>query len=96
MIKNYSPEPGLRSLSRKITSLCEHLALQYIKNQKISLTNENLIHYLGDTRESANKVEPGVSLGLGWSALGGSVMTIEAQKNEGKGLKLTGSLGSVM
>ena len=41
--------------------------------------------------------QPGVAVGLAWTAVGGEVLLVEANKMEGDGeLVLTGHLGDVM
>lgn len=42
-------------------------------------------------------VQPGVAIGLAWTAVGGEIMFVEASKMGGSGLlTLTGQLGDVM
>ena len=51
--------------------------------------------YSHDVRERLTR--PGVAVGLAWTAVGGEIMFIEANKMEGSGeLTLTGQLGDVM
>lgn len=41
--------------------------------------------------------QPGVAVGLAWTAVGGDILFIEASTSKGKGkLQLTGNLGDVM
>ena len=41
--------------------------------------------------------QPGVAVGLAWTAMGGEIMYVEATRMEGDGkLTLTGQLGDVM
>jgi len=41
--------------------------------------------------------QPGVAVGLAWTAMGGEIMYVEATRMEGDGkLVLTGQLGNVM
>lgn len=41
--------------------------------------------------------QPGVAIGLAWTALGGEIMFVEATRMDGEGkLMLTGQLGDVM
>jgi len=70
--------------------------LEYIQKEEFNLDKQKLVQILGDYSTNKIYTDIGVSLGLGYSGLGGKVMMIETQKNEGKGLKITGSLGDVM
>ncbi|MBN1899157.1 MAG: endopeptidase La, partial [Spirochaetes bacterium] len=61
----------------------------------------NLHQFLGPSRffsEVAERVTtPGIATGLAWTAVGGTILFIEATKMKGKpGLKLTGQLGDIM
>ena len=64
--------------------------------------NPEIIHeYLGPIKFHSEVAErasqPGVVVGLAWTAFGGDILFIEATKMPGKGiLKLTGKLGDVM
>lgn len=41
--------------------------------------------------------QPGVAIGLAWTAMGGEIMFVEASRMPGKGtITLTGQLGDVM
>ena len=46
---------------------------------------------------SERLAQPGVAVGLAWTAMGGEIMFVEALRMEGEGkLTLTGQLGDVM
>jgi len=71
------------------------------QKQRVRLTPSRLSTYLGPIRYHQELVErvdqPGIALGLAWTATGGDILFIEATRMPGKhGLKLTGSLGEVM
>ena len=51
--------------------------------------------YESETSERLS--QPGVAIGLAWTAMGGEIMFVEATRMQGKGeVTLTGQLGDVM
>ncbi|MFC1482017.1 endopeptidase La [Candidatus Neomarinimicrobiota bacterium] len=69
--------------------------------EKVVINQDKVISYLGpqkfhsDVAERVN--EPGIVVGLAWTAAGGDILFIEASRMPGKGqLTLTGQLGDVM
>lgn len=103
IIHGYTKESGVRSLERKIASLCRKCALEMSENGKksVSVTKNNLTKYLDEplyfVNAASNTGEIGVVTGLAWTAVGGDTLTIEVNVMEGKGsLELTGSLGDIM
>ena len=103
VIQNYTRESGVRSLKQKIASLCRGVAKEIVFNEKdlVRISEKNLKDFLGVERfeqEEYKKVdEPGVSIGLAWSRVGGKILFIEAMLTPGHGkLSMTGQLGSVM
>ena len=50
-----------------------------------------------ESETSERLSQPGVAVGLAWTAMGGEIMFVEATKMQGKGkVTLTGQLGDVM
>ena len=107
IIRHYTMESGVRSLQRQIASICRKIAKKIVlegkteENKKIKITSGNLKKYLGKERfvePSPNDfLDVGVSNGLAWSELGGSILPIEIVLYSGKGnIILTGKLGDVM
>lgn len=103
LINGYTKESGVRSLERKIASLCRKCVLEISESGKksVTITKEALIKYLGEPKYDFDKVsdagEIGVVTGLAWTQVGGDTLTIEANVMEGSGkIELTGSLGDVM
>jgi len=104
LIEEYTREPGVRNLRRKLASLMRKTARQLLENdsqEKVSITLKNLGKYADKKVFEISPVEEepqvGVVSGLAWTAVGGDVLTIEAIRIKGKGLiQLTGSLGDVM
>ncbi len=70
-------------------------------NINFSVTNDNLNSLLGDDLIPEGDVKdstvPGISVGLAWTQVGGTVLPIEITLSKGKGkIILTGQLGDVM
>ena len=104
LIEEYTREPGVRNLRRKLAALMRKSARQLLENrevEKVSITLKNLDKFADKKVFEISPVEDlpqvGVVNGLAWTAVGGDVLTIEAIRIKGKGLmQLTGSLGDVM
>ncbi len=104
LIDEYTREPGVRNLRRKIAEIIRKAAKEILENPEITtvkITNKNLSKYAGkkvfEYMAIPNKPEIGVVNGLAWTSVGGDVLTIEVVKIKGKGqIQLTGSLGDVM
>jgi len=104
LIDEYTREPGVRNLRRKLAMIARKVAKEILENpdtKSIKITYKNLHKYAGkkvfEYSPVANKPEVGVVNGLAWTSVGGDVLTIEVIKIRGKGLiQLTGSLGDVM
>ena len=103
IIRDYTAESGVRSLSREIGSVMRHVAKRIAMNEVIqmSIKPDDLHTILGPTKYSTDSYteqqEPGVAVGLAWTSVGGEILFIEASLNKGGGrLQLTGNLGEVM
>jgi ATP-dependent Lon protease len=103
IIRDYTREAGLRDLERQLATVHRKIARTVVegKTARSRITEKSLKKYLGAPRfrrELAERVDqPGVVIGLAWTATGGDILFIEAARMPGKyALKLTGSLGSVM
>jgi ATP-dependent Lon protease len=104
LIDEYTREPGVRGLRRKIAGLMRKVALKLLVEDSLSLVKikvKDLPEYADKKVFEVSVIdeEPliGVVNGLAWTAVGGDVLKIEAIKLKGKGtVKLTGSLGDVM
>lgn len=103
IINLHTRESGVRSLERKIASVCRKIAMEIAldPNKKIKITQQNIEKYLGIPRfkyeEKAKKAQIGVVMGLAWTAFGGDTLPIEVVPMPGTGkLELTGQLGDVM
>ena len=104
LIEEYTREPGVRNLRRKLAALMRKSARQLLEDKtltRVSITLKNLDKYAEKKVFEISPVEEspqvGVVNGLAWTAVGGDVLTVEAIKIKGKGMmQLTGSLGDVM
>jgi len=102
-IRDYTREAGVRELERQLATLHRKVARKVVEgsNGKVRITPRRVAEYLGPPRffqELAERADqPGVVIGLAWTAAGGDILFVEATRMEGAGgLKLTGSLGEVM
>ena len=103
LVESYTREAGVRNLERQLANVCRKVAreITHGKVKSINITPEKVYEYLGPIKfisEIAERTQqPGVVIGLAWTAFGGDILFIEATKMPGKGvLKLTGKLGDVM
>lgn len=105
IIRYYTREAGVRGLERELAKICrkvvKELALEEVQAEGLSISNDNIEHYLGVQKHSFGRAEEqdqvGQVTGLAWTQVGGDILTIEAAIVPGKGRQvLTGSLGDVM
>src|ERR1700674_5774037 len=105
-LRHYTHEAGGRSLERKISNISRKMARKVVTegpkaDVKAEIVPANVNDYLGVLKyrefwlEKQNEI--GLTTGLAWTEVGGTVLTTEATLMEGKGrLTLTGKLGDVM
>jgi ATP-dependent Lon protease len=104
IIRHYTHEAGVRSLEREIQNISRKMARKVV-TEGAAVTSEvtpaNATDFLGVLKfrefwlEKHNEI--GLTTGLAWTEVGGSVLATEATLMEGKGrLTLTGKLGDVM
>ena len=103
IIRDYTREAGVRNLEREIATLCRRTARRIVEGRakSIMVTAKDLKNFLGPSEffhdMAERTTEPGVAIGLAWTATGGDILFVEATQMSGKGnLILTGSLGDVM
>jgi ATP-dependent Lon protease len=104
IIRHYTHEAGVRSLEREIQNVSRKMARKVVTEGAAvtaEITPANANDFLGVLKyrefwlEKHNEV--GLTTGLAWTEVGGSVLVTEATFMEGKGrLTLTGKLGDVM
>src|SRR6516225_4081760 len=104
VIRGYTREAGVRNLEREIGALCRKVARRRAEGNEtpIEITPDIVVGLLGapkflDEEMEERTKDPGVAIGLAWTAAGGEVLFVEASKMAGTGsLTLTGQLGEVM
>jgi ATP-dependent Lon protease len=104
IIRHYTHESGVRNLEREIQNVARKVARKVVSDGegvKVEITAANVNEYLGILKyrefwlEKHNEI--GLTTGLAWTEVGGTVLATEATLMEGKGrLTLTGKLGDVM
>jgi ATP-dependent Lon protease len=100
---DYTREPGMRQFERLLAKALRKATTKLASDGLVSLSIDepDLVAYLGRPRFTPESEErtavPGVATGLAVTGLGGDVLFIEANANDGDaGLQLTGQLGDVM
>jgi len=104
IVRHYTRESGVRGLEREISKICRKVVKENLlekENRTITLTPENIDHYLGVRKYDYGRAEEadqiGQVTGLAWTSVGGELLTIEGVSTPGKGrVTTTGSLGDVM
>ena len=104
VIRGYTREAGVRNLEREIGAICRKAARRRAEGDEsaVTVTPDVVVEMLGapkflDEEMEERTKEPGVAIGLAWTAAGGEVLFIEASRMAGTGsLTLTGQLGDVM
>ncbi len=103
IIDQYAREAGVRNLEHKIKKIMRRVNLKQAEgfDKTFSITIKNVEFFLGkpiyNTEQLYRESIAGVTLGLAWTALGGSTLYIEASATKGAGgFKQTGQLGNVM
>ncbi len=104
MIRHYTHEAGVRSLEREIQNIARKMARKVVTDSStagVEISPANVNDFLGVLKyreywlEKHNEI--GLTTGLAWTEVGGSVLVTEAAIMEGKGrLTPTGKLGEVM
>jgi ATP-dependent Lon protease len=104
IIRHYTHEAGVRSLEREIQNIGRKMARKVVTSGVAStaeIVPANVNDFLGVLKyrefwlEKQNEI--GLTTGLAWTEVGGTVLATEATIMEGKGrLTLTGKLGDVM
>jgi ATP-dependent Lon protease len=104
IIRHYTHEAGVRSLEREIQNIGRKMARKVVTNgveSTAQIVPANVNDFLGVLKyrefwlEKQNEI--GLTTGLAWTEVGGTVLATEATIMEGKGrLTLTGKLGDVM
>ncbi|MGH3643823.1 MAG: endopeptidase La [Mycobacterium sp.] len=99
---DYTREPGVRQFERLLAKAMRKATTKLAADEApLTIDEPDLVGYLGRPRFTPESEErtavPGVATGLAVTGLGGDVLFIEVNANDGEpGLKLTGQLGDVM
>ncbi len=103
LIQAYTRESGVRSLDRQLAGVMRSVAKKVAMEEKydVKISENDIKTALGPVRFDSDEYtkvdQPGVAVGLAWTAVGGDILFIEASTSKGKGkLTLTGNLGDVM
>jgi ATP-dependent Lon protease len=105
IIRHYTREAGVRKLEQTLGTVCRKEARRVVEGnaEKLIVTRDVVKEFLGgiqvrvDTEVSERVKRPGVAVGLAWTAAGGDILFIEANKMKGKGnFTMTGQIGQVM
>lgn len=102
-VRDWTREAGVRDLERQLAGIHRKVARRIVEGEpgKVKVKADDLPKYLGPPRYFQEIAEldpqPGVVIGLAWTASGGDLLFVEATRMPGKmSLKLTGMLGDVM
>ena len=105
IVRHYTREAGVRKLEQTLGTVCRKQARRVVEGntEKLIVTREVLKEFLGgiqvrvDTEVAERVKRPGVAVGLAWTAAGGDILFIEANKMKCKGnFAMTGQIGVVM
>ena len=105
VINGYTRESGLRTLEKKIASVCRKIARRVVETnmgkQDIRITPRQIEKQLGSgyiNDFSHMESQAGVALALAYTPFGGDVLAVETNvlRNGQSRLKLTGQVGEVM
>jgi ATP-dependent Lon protease len=113
VINDYCRESGVRNFEKKISRILRKIATKKVREMEKSgtktlpanreeVTKANVETYLGKPAFTSERYygggETGVTTGLAWTSMGGSILYIEAVGNKAKdrSLRITGNLGDVM
>jgi ATP-dependent Lon protease len=103
MVRHYTLEAGVRSLSRQIAAVCRKVARARATGdaRRHGVAATRLEEYLGNRVYQPEMVgkadEVGAAMGLAWTAAGGEILVVEGLRMPGNGrVTLTGQLGEVM
>ena len=103
IVQFYTKEAGVRTLERKIASICRKTARKIAAGEvkKVTVKAKDLKEFLGVKKYlediSSKTDQVGVVNGLAWTSVGGVLMPLEVIVLNGTGkIEVTGSLGDVM
>ena len=86
LIESYTREAGVRNLERQLANVCRKSARDIAsgKRKSINVSPDKVYEYLGPKKfisEVAERAQqPGVVIGLAWTAFGGDILLLKPQK----------------
>ena len=113
IINGYCREAGVRYLEKNINKILRKIVVKRVKASesgkskekptKVVVSDDSIKKYLGLPHFVSERIYSGkdslrgISTGLAWTSLGGSILHIEAVQNKGKDrLRITGNTGEIM
>lgn len=102
IVEGYTRESGVRNLEKVLAKVVRYAAKSIALEETYAIepNNQILEEVLGVPRMERDKYEnnevAGVVTGLAWTSVGGDILFIESIVSKGKGLTITGNLGTVM
>jgi ATP-dependent Lon protease len=101
LVEGYAREAGVRGLEKLLHRVLRKSVVKLLgKAKSVSISNRNLVDFVGEPPFRAEKQLGGIGIitGLAWTAMGGATLPIEATRvhSKDRNLKLTGQLGKVM
>ncbi|PHR70587.1 MAG: endopeptidase La [Lutibacter sp.] len=102
IVEGYTRESGVRGLDKQIAKVVRFAAKSIVMEEKYNTTvsSEDIEKILGVSHLERDKYEnndvAGVVTGLAWTQVGGVILFVESIISKGKGLTITGNLGTVM
>ena len=114
IIDGYAREAGVRNFERQIEKICRKIASEVVENMEdnkskkdnyqYTIEKNDLEKYLKKpiwTNDLTEKIEKaGYSIGLAWTSMGGTTLTIESirvsEKKDSGSINVTGQIGDVM
>ncbi|MDT0553839.1 endopeptidase La [Urechidicola vernalis] len=102
IVEGYTRESGVRGLDKQIAKVVRYAAKSIAMEEeyKTAISSEDVEKILGVSHLERDKYEnnnvAGVVTGLAWTRVGGDILFIESIISKGKGLTITGNLGTVM
>lgn len=87
LIEYYCREPGVRSLKKYVTKICEKIAYRIVAENNevhVRVTEDNIEDFIGtavfQSKRFYKEMPPGVVIGLAYNSFGGSILYIESQR----------------
>ncbi|MEM6960850.1 MAG: S16 family serine protease, partial [Myxococcota bacterium] len=104
IVDQYTHEAGVRSLERRIASVCRSVAVRIAEGEDdvhVTADPPRVEKILGPPKSTKQEAErsprAGLAIGLAWTEAGADLMLVESSRMKGTGkIHLTGQMGDVM